>query len=850
MDANAAEDAEAYAEGTAPRKHQHSSEVVSDPDQVIAGELADDESNKRTGPKSKRKHQLGMRRAAGGGHADKGASPGNQDMLLCPNTDGDGAATRIQSVYRGHQGRNMYFFLLGNEVFASEAQRHDNASAALVIQCAFRCFQARNQYYDLLGTGDGCTRAPSYESSVVPDAIFEKYLRVMEGNVFCVEQALREATGKAKADGRATGGAGDDRRLEVLLEENSQLHAKLAEANDFLKSMSSMSPLETKTLKIQLEMKDEEIEEMQEELKDKLEELARVKEELQRFQSSRTQAEEFGQGLNAPLGAAQETCEGLEETLGTLIGAVSAALNSRHQTHMEVGNLHALANSLQEMNDTLMYENQHLRTKAAGLGKDQEDKLAASEAEVQELTATLASLKAGKDALVEQLHDTNGELTARCHEVDRLQEELNESQHNLLATQKCADELRARSDACNDELLSLNERMKQMQEAGQTLESGKAAADLATKTLTGQLDAERQRVALLEEESTHLQVKFSKAQESFAAKEKELDALRCEREGQDAIEDFIGGLLRYMETHVVRIAALETQLRLRENAQHMIAKEHAQGLAQALDTAAAAAASLAALEKQQQQQQAQLASAKQQATQALEAATAHTSLATTLSEQVDTLTANISTLRSALADAKAAHEKETAQLMVTLAEEKSTCEELRAEFTIVSSSVDGAQQLQEALERVQLEKGKADAENRDLYQRMKALEAEMAAAENSEETKRLKGLIDTMQAEKDAMLEEMMAANSQATNIITGLDEAELLQCRTLKSLKYSLRNLIGVHDAQARMLEKLKSRRRPLVLLPLIHYCCSFYCCFCCFCCQLTRSERRCSSADNCKRL
>jgi chromosome segregation ATPase len=819
MVANAAEDAEADAEGTAPRKQQHSSAVVSDPDQVIAGELADDESNKRTGPKSKRKHQLGVRRAAGGGaHADEaraggagdqGASTGNnQDMLLSPAADCDGAATRIQSVYRGHQGRNLYFFLLGNEIFASEAQRLDHASAALVIQCAFRCFQARNQYYDLLGTGEGCTRAPSYEGSVVPDAIFEKYLRVLEGNVFSVEQALREATGKAKADGRATGRAGDDRRLAALLEENSQLHAKLAGANDFLKSMSlgASSSLETQTLKIQLEMKDEEIEEMQEELKGKLEELASVKEELQRFQSSRTQAEEFVQGLNAPLGAAQETCEGLEETLGTLIGAVSAALNSRQQTHMEVGNLQALANSLQERNDTLMYENQHLRTKAAGLGKDQEDKLAASEAEVQELTATLASLKASKDALVEQLHDTNGELTARCREVDRLNEELNESQHNLLAAQKCADELRARSDACNDELLRLNERMKQMKEAGQTFESAKAAADLATKNLTGQLDAERQRLALLEEESKHLQVAFAKAQESFAAKEKELDALRCEREGQDAVEErLIGELLRYMETHMVGIAVLETQLRLRENAQHMIAEEHARGLAQALDTTAAAADSLAALEKQQQQQQAQLASAKQQVTQALEAAAAHTSLATNLSAQVDALTADICTLRSALAEAKTAHEKETAQLMATLAEEKSAREELRAEFTIISSSVDGAQQLQEALERVQLEKGKADAENSDLYQRMKALEAKMAAAENSEENKRLKCLIDTMQAEKDAMLEEMMAVNSQATNIITGLEEAELLQFRTLKSLKYSLKNLIGVHDAQARMLKKLK---------------------------------------------
>ena len=38
--------------------------VAEDPDKKIEGELADDESSKRTGPKSKRKHQLGVRKAA------------------------------------------------------------------------------------------------------------------------------------------------------------------------------------------------------------------------------------------------------------------------------------------------------------------------------------------------------------------------------------------------------------------------------------------------------------------------------------------------------------------------------------------------------------------------------------------------------------------------------------------------------------------------------------------------------------------------------------------------------------------------------------------------------------------
>jgi len=783
-DAGAGAGAGAGAQEPAARKHAHTS-IISDPDQAIAGELADDESNKRTGPKSKRKHQLGVRRAPGAAHADEAPDAGGAG----DEADRARAATRIQRVYRGHQGRNVYFGVLGSELCASEAR----ASAALVIQCAFRCFQARNQYYDLLGTGDGFARAPSYEGSGVPDAVFDKYFRVIEGHVSSVELALREAAGKA--DGSGAGRTDEDRSLAALRAENAQLQAKLAEANDFLKSVSggASSSLETQTLKLQLEMKDEEIEEMQEELKDKLGELARVKQELQRCQSSKKEEEELERGLNAPLGAAQESCDGLEETLGTLIGAVSAALDSRHQTHMQVGNLQALAHSLQEKNESLMYENQHLRTKAAELEKNQEAKMAASEAEVEELTATVATLKADKEALVEQLHDANGELTARSREVDRLQEELNGSQHNLLAAQKCADELQAQLDGCNNELLGLNERMKQLHEAGQTLESDKAAADVATKTLTDQLEAEQARVALLKEESSSMQVILAKAQESVAAKENELDALQCEREGQDAIQDrIIGDLLRHMGTLTVALSALETQLLRNQSAQHVIAEEHTQGLAQALDTAAAAAATLASLKQQHHLQQAQFAGAKQQVdnlTQALRAAAARDELTANLSAQVDALTADASALRNALAETKAAHESETAQLEAKLAEEKS----------------------------VRQEEGKAEQQSRELQERVKVLEAEVAATKNGadEETWRLKTLLDTVQAEKDAMLEEMIHANSQATKIIAGLEEAELLQCRTLKSVKYSLKNLMGAHDAQARMPTNESMRIQLLLPLP-----------------------------------
>ena len=47
--------------------------------------------------------------------------------------------------------------------------------------------------------------------------------------------------------------------LAALRAENAQLQAKLAEANDFLKSVSggASSSLEAQTLKLQLEMKDE-----------------------------------------------------------------------------------------------------------------------------------------------------------------------------------------------------------------------------------------------------------------------------------------------------------------------------------------------------------------------------------------------------------------------------------------------------------------------------------------------------------------------------------------------------------------------------------------------------------------
>ena len=185
------------------KKTAASSVVFEDPDKAIEGVLADDESNKRTGPKSKRKHQLGVKRERGAVNRDSDLVLDGLDEPM--DTRRGRAATRIQSVYRGHLQRNVYFCLLGEEVVAIE----DRSRAAILIQCAFRSFQARNMYFEKLAAdSEHTTRIPSavsFESESVPQKIFLQYIQILEGHAQAVQQALLAAQSEAVSSERDLG---------------------------------------------------------------------------------------------------------------------------------------------------------------------------------------------------------------------------------------------------------------------------------------------------------------------------------------------------------------------------------------------------------------------------------------------------------------------------------------------------------------------------------------------------------------------------------------------------------------------------------------------------------------------
>jgi len=567
--------------------------VAEDPDKQIEGELADDESNKRTGPKSNRRHQLGVRK--GPVHKETTA----QSSLVVAGDDGDeqleeamereSAAIKVQRVYRGHLGRNLYFFILGNDIVATEARRFE---AAIVVQCAFRSFKARNDWYDLLGSGsgEGIARMLTYEGMLPPEAIFDKYLRVLEGNLDGIESALTKAESGAKSIGQGVKG-GTDPKVLILLEENQELQSKLVEANEFLKSMSvqGSSSIEAQRLTIELEMKNEEIEDLQDELNEKLKLVARLNHELEVARASSETSVEADKVIEAPLNAVQQSCEGIEQMLGTLANAVSAALDSRHSAFLAVSNLQATTDSLQRKNEVMFFENQALRDHVATLEKEQQksmylvahlsveiiqsgrnvamekatfqelaeefhknsaDTKATAEIQAQELTNDVARIAEEKSALLVELHDVKGGIDARDREIERLQEQKDSAQQALLASQELAEEFHKNSA---DTKATAEIQAQELTNDVARIAEEKSALLVKLHDVKGGIDARDREIERLQEQK-------DSAQQALLASQRSLDQLEAQtnQSGVDRDKELLKLGQEATELHEAMLA-LETE---------------------------------------------------------------------------------------------------------------------------------------------------------------------------------------------------------------------------------------------------------------------------------------------------
>ena len=576
------------------KKTAASSVVFEDPDKAIEGVLADDESNKRTGPKSKRKHQLGVKRERGAVNRDSDLVLDGLDEPM--DTRRGRAATRIQSVYRGHLQRNVYFCLLGEEVVAIE----DRSRAAILIQCAFRSFQARNMYFEKLAAdSEHTTRIPSavsFESESVPQKIFLQYIQILEGHAQAVQQALLAAQGEAVSSERDLG-RDADAKLQSLVEENRELQSKLTEATAFMKEMSQggVSSLEVQNLKIQLEMKDEEIEELQEDLahrKKQIDELKLAGEDADAGQRDHTTDEQdIDRQIKAQINAAQVQGEGIELTLGVLIESVSAALKSHHQANMAVGSLQTTAESLRKTHNAVKLHNQQLQgemkelknehqqitdglvaqveqlsaelaqnnalveAEKASFGKlaqefhqNAGEKLAQTQAEVMELRSTMTSLKRQKTEVEAKLEDAHETLKARDLDIARLQQETAAANLAMREMHGNREELQARSREVMShqaDLARQTAEISALKEAVQCLELTQADSKAEINALTEVHEKTQETIRVLEAEGEGLRMELDQARENALLKEKALQEIQISSKAAIA------------EAHQERAAAVE-----------------------------------------------------------------------------------------------------------------------------------------------------------------------------------------------------------------------------------------------------------------------------------------------------
>jgi len=760
--------------------------VAEDPDKQIEGELADDESNKRTGPKSNRRHQLGVRK--GPVHKETTA----QSSLVVAGDDGDeqleeamereSAAIKVQRVYRGHLGRNLYFFILGNDIVATEARRFE---AAIVVQCAFRSFKARNDWYDLLGSGsgEGIARMLTYEGMLPPEAIFDKYLRVLEGNLDGIESALTKAESGAKSIGQGVKG-GTDPKVLILLEENQELQSKLVEANEFLKSMSvqGSSSIEAQRLTIELEMKNEEIEDLQDELNEKLKLVARLNHELEVARASSETSVEADKVIEAPLNAVQQSCEGIEQMLGTLANAVSAALDSRHSAFLAVSNLQATTDSLQRKNEVMFFENQALRDHVATLEKEQQksmylvahlsveiiqsgrnvamekatfqelaeefhknsaDTKATAEIQAQELTNDVARIAEEKSALLVELHDVKGGIDARDREIERLQEQKDSAQQALLASQRSLDQLEAQTNQSgvdrDKELLKLGQEATELHEAMLALETEKTAAQATAAAVSDELEVTLvvaltvlgiQNVKPLYEQGSGLQEMLEQMQKSLTSRKSQLEGLQYQVEGQDLIQSSIlESIQRDFVLLTSSLSALEAQHH------HQLFSSQGQDLIQSsiLESMqrdiVLLTSSLSALEAQHHHQ---LFSSQERVTALLRQVDA-------VGAERDTIVAGVLVggveqlciahdISAQLEKAKAMLEDELALSQNALATVQGEFATARGDVAQLSSSVDGSEELKQVLFQVQAEKEQATSDKDTLAGLLQVAEVESREA--------------------------------------------------------------------------------------------------------------------------
>ena len=837
--------------------------VVADPDKKIEGELADDESNKRTGPKSRRRHRLGVRKEAGTLEANEQHTMPSDTQEMSDEESGardrEWATIRVQSVYRGHLGRNTYFMMLGDDEFANE-QRYE---AALCIQCAFRSFKARNEYYDLLGSAEGPGRTPSYEGSLLPEGIWDKYLRAIEENALFAERALLQADGAAKSRRQVRSVETSDRRLQLLLEENAELEKKLAEANDFLKGMNAgvSSTLEVQTLKIQLELKDEELEEMQQSLDEKSLALARLREDVQIARSSDEAGLEMAQRIEDPLNSVQASCQDLEGTLGTLVEAVSTALDSRHKVEMEIGSLQAHAVSLQKKNEVFFFENQGLHSELAELRNEEQkaadlaenlfaqvmetgktlsattsalndleklkqqtgQKLSAAESDLKEAGARIESLCAENTSLQGQFDEAEQN---REGEATRLREELAASQQALLTAQASADTLKDQVQQAtlwrDTQLPDMQAKKRELELTVGTLQSEKEAAEQANAQLSAQLSAQLQQARLEADDAQHrlasltghvkeLEEKLDERMKLLEEKKDELEALQGQWQSQDAhqghgIDDILEQssqmlpvLMKFQEQYNnIRESSLEQANALIQALNDMTREVRATSEQSCLDTAL-----FERLEKEKAELQQDLESAQGCI------ATAQDELAAQARSADDARKLSI-----AFQQVQAENEKALEQVQELQLERDNLIK------TSLESSEDLVHRMQESVHKLQVEIALVKEEKKQLVEEMMLANEQVTAMLSSIEhgetlqmqtNTSLLVAIEKLLAERDSLVkqckhhqekkqlvEEMMLANEQVTAMLSSIEHGEPLQMQTNASLLVAIRELLAERDSLA----------------------------------------------------
>ncbi len=790
--------------------------VVDDPDRKIEGELADDESNKRTGPKSRRKHRLGVRKEAGADVAEKQQELVISDDETIPvevqqEMERECAAIRVQSVYRGHMERCAYFTMVGNELFEKEKR----CDAAIAIQCAFRSFLARNEYYDILGGGveDGA-RTPPQESALVPDAILKKYLRAVEENVLGVERTLREAMKSAKTGRQVEASGGSDPKLQMLLEENAELEQKLAEANDFLKGMATggNSSLEVQTLKIQLELKDEELEELQQSLSEKsielahLEEVARTMGDLE-LATTLKEEMKLTQVIKGPIDSAQVCCQELEGTLGTLVEAVSSALNSRHEADMQVGNLQATALSLQNKNEVFFFENQGLRSKVEVLENEQhktiyliaflsaemehtgkelaatrsafheletlkkeiEARHSVAEAHAKENNMIMEGVSAEKVSLLGKLEDAERQRQSQDTEAAHLRQQLATSQEALLATQTSLLDLQKHatqaSSSRDSELSEMHNREQELQKMIHRLQTENTAVADTNTALTDQLQQiqsqfgnAEQRQAGLTEQVTDLQGKLGQSEELLASKNNEIEELKCESEGQDHIQGrHMDSILQQADALILAMRTLEVQERQQRHLRFS-SLEHVQALIETLHEVLPNVSSMSEQMRLDVTSQARLEEDKAKLQSDL--TFAQQSLATAKEE--------LATLVRSVDDASGQHAVQ---------------QELEAEK---QRALDQVQALQSAL-------ASSDEEVHGMKESLRTAQEATSRVQN----------------EKQQLLDEMMQANALVTGLLSDIENGESKQARRNESLRVAVEGLLSERNYLA-MQQKQQCNSSP----------------------------------------